>query len=202
MNELGEDMPFLSGTVFVMVLLLTSPWPAAEQTGGAANRSPEVFSGTAATKNAHGAVSGTLVVTLRRVTPEFDRKVVETALKEGGYPRFLQAIRNAPQVGNVVLAGGKPHAIRYARERMDSGYRILVLVTDRPIYFVGGAQPGATPRQGFEVSVIELRIDPEGAGGGSLAAAARVRPDGDGGVLLDDYAEELITLSGITRKAS
>jgi len=29
-----------------------------------------------------------------------------------------------------------------------------------------------------------------------------VRPDGDGGVLLDDYNEQLITLTNITRKAS
>ena len=35
-----------------------------------------------------------------------------------------------------------------------------------------------------------------------MAAAARVRPDGDGGVLLDDYAEELIELTNITRKPS
>ena len=81
---------------------------------------PEVFTGTAQVKNATGAVSGTLEVRLRRVTPEFDRKAVETALKEGGYPRFLTAIRNAPEVGQLVLGGGEPFAIRYARERIDA----------------------------------------------------------------------------------
>ena len=35
-----------------------------------------------------------------------------------------------------------------------------------------------------------------------MAAAARVRPDGDGGVLLDDYAEEPIELTNVTRKPS
>ena len=48
-----------------------------------------MFTGTAQAKNAKGAVSGTLEVRLRRVTPEFESKAVETALKEGGYPRFL-----------------------------------------------------------------------------------------------------------------
>ena len=59
--------------------------------GAQAANQPEVFTGTAQAKNATGAVSGTLEVRLRRVTPEFDKKAVETALKEGGYPRFLTA---------------------------------------------------------------------------------------------------------------
>ena len=71
-------------------------------------------------KNATGAVSGTLEVRLRRITPDFDRKSVETALSEGGYPRFVTALRNAPEVGQVVLGGGKPYAIRYARERVEA----------------------------------------------------------------------------------
>jgi hypothetical protein len=50
--------------------------------------------------------------------------------------------------------------------------------------------------------VIEIRIDGKGVGTGSMAAAARVRPDGDGGVLLDDFAEQLITITDIARKPS
>ena len=33
-----------------------------------------------------------------------------------------------------------------------------------------------------------------------MAAAARVRPDGDGGVLLDDYAEEPVAVINVTRR--
>ena len=194
--------PQLLRATLLVVLVLGVSVPMAGQAGPPAVSTPEVFTGKAEAKNANAAVSGTLVVRLRRLTPEFDRKSVETALKEGGYPRFLTAIRQAPNVGEVTLAGGKPFAIRYARERVDSGYRILVLVTDYPMYFVGGGQTGATPRIGYEVAVIELRIDPGGSGTGSMAGAARVRPNGDGGVLLDDYADALITLSGITRKPS
>ena len=192
----------LSATPLVIVLLLGAPALLFGQSGAAAVGAPEVFTGTAQAKSANATASGTLVVRLRRVTPEFDRKSVETALKEGGYPRFLTAIRNAPEVGQVVLAGGKPYAIRYARERADAGGRVIVLVTDKPIYFVGGGRADAVPRTGFEVAVIELRMNANGAGTGSMAGAARVRPDGDGGVLLDDYADELIALSGITRKPS
>jgi hypothetical protein len=184
-------------TTLVIVLLLGAPaWLSAQ--------APEVFTGTAQIKNATGAVSGTLEVRLRRITPEFDRKAVESGLKLNGYGGFLTAIRNAPEVGQLVLGGGQPYSIRYARERVDAGVRTLILVTDKPVYFVGGgrADVPAASRKGFEVAVVEIKVDTKGAGTGSMAAAARVRPDGDGGVLLDDYAESLITLTGITRKPS
>jgi hypothetical protein len=181
------------------VMLAVPAWTRAQ-----AAHQPEVFTGTAQIKNATGAISGTLEVRLRRVTPEFDRNAVETALKQGGYPQFLIAIRGAPEVGQLVLGGGAPFAIRYARERIDADGRRLVLVTDKPVFFVGGARADANlaARKGYEVAVIELRVDSKGAGTGSMAAAARVRPDGDGGVLLDDFAENLIALSGIARKPS
>jgi len=186
--------------MLMIVLLLGVPaWAGAQ-----AASQPEMFTGTAQVKNATGAVSGRLEVRLRRVTPEFDRKAVDTALKEGGYPRFLIAIRTAPEVGQLVLGGGAPFSIRYARERVDATGRRLILVTDKPVYFVGGGRAGAdvTARKGFEVAVIEILIDGKGAASGSLAAAARVRPDGDGGAVLDDFAEQLITITNIARKPS
>ena len=191
-----------TATLLVVFLLLGAPARLGAQVIVPSPGAPEAFAGTAHAKNATGEASGTLQVELRRLTPDFDRKSVETALKEGGYPRFLTAIRNAPQVGQVVLAGGQPYAIRYARERNDAGARVIVLVTDRPIYFVGGgrADADAVSRKGYEVAVIQIRMPSSGPGSGSMAAAARVRPDGDGGVLLDDFAEALITLTGITRK--
>ena len=187
----------IASALITVLLLSVPPWIGAQ----AANQ-PEVLTGTAQAKNASGAVSGTLEVRLRRVTPEFDKKAVETALKEGGYPRFLTALRNAPEVGQLVLAGGAPIPIRYARERVDAKGRHLIIVTDKPAYFIGGGRAESASRKGFEVSFVEIQLDPKGAGTGSMAGAARVRPDGDGGVLLDDYAEVLITLANVTRKAS
>jgi hypothetical protein len=192
----------LNATLLVMVLLAGSHALVPAQTKASAAGSPQIYTGTAEAKNENGAVSGKLVVTLRRLTPEFDRQSVETSLKEGGYPRFLTAIRKAPQVGEVVLAGSKPYRIRYARERVDGGNRVLLLVTEKPIYYLGGAKADEANRAGFWVGVIEIRIDASGTGSGSMAAAARVRPDGAGGVILDDFADELIKLTAITRKSS
>ena len=190
-----------TATILITALLVGVPiWVGAQ---AARPNTPEIFSATAEAKNAKGAVSGTLEVRLNRYTPEFDRKTVEAALKEGGYPRFLLALRNAPEVGQLVLGGGEPFAIRYAREKVEAGGRTIVLVTDKPVYFIGGGRSGSTkPRAGYEIAVLQIQLDGKGQGSGTMAAAARVRPDGDGGVLLDDYAEEPIALTKLTRKSS
>ena len=190
-----------TATILITALLLGVPiWVGAQ---AARPNTPEIFSATAEAKNAKGAVSGALEVRLNRYTPDFDRKTVEAALKEGGYPRFLLALRNAPEGGQLVLGGGEPFSIRYAREKVEAGGRTIVLVTDTPVYFIGGARNASTkPRAGYEIAVLQIQLDGEGQGSGTMAAAARVRPDGDGGVLLDNYAEEPIALTKLTRKSS
>jgi hypothetical protein len=70
-----------------------------------------------------------------------------------------------------------------------------VLVTDRPIFFVGGGAPDAKAKDGYELGVIELEVDAQGNGRGTMAAAARVKPGPDGGVILDDYATAPIRLT-------
>jgi hypothetical protein len=186
----------------MIVLLLGAPAWVAAQTARPATGAPEVFSATAQAKNASGAVSGTFEARISRYTPDFDRTTVETALRLGGYPRFLTTLRNAPQVGELVLGGGQPYTIRYAREKVEGAGRTIVIVTDRPVFFLGGARADAKPRAGYEVAVVQIQLDGTGRGKGTMAAAARVRPDGDGGVLLDDYAEEPVTLTDVTRKPS
>jgi hypothetical protein len=188
-----------TATTLITVLLLAPTWLGAQDTRPATT-TPEVFTATAQAKNATGAVSGTLEALVSRYTPDFDRKVVEEALRLGGYPRFVTAIRNAPDVGQLVLGGGQPYTIRYARETNEGGGRTIVLVTDRPVLFLGSAKADAKPRAGYEVALVRIQVDGTGRGKGTMAAAARVRPDGNGGVLLDDYAEQPIELANVTRK--
>ena len=191
-----------AATILLTVLCLgNSDWAAA-QAANPTTGAPETFNATAEVKNATGAISGTLEVRITRYTPEFDRTTVESALRQGGYPAFLTSLRQAPEVGQLVLGGGEPETIRYAREQVEGESRTIVLVTDKPVLFLGGARAESKPRAGYEVAVIRLQVDKTGRGTGTLAAAARVRPAGGGGVILDDYAERPIDLTGVTRKSS
>ena len=48
--------------------------------------------------------------------------------------------------------------------------------------------------------MIQLKVDGARDGAGTMAAAARVKPGGETGVQIDDYAETPITLVKVTRK--
>jgi hypothetical protein len=47
---------------------------------------------------------------------------------------------------------------------------------------------------------VQLTVDEFGLGTGTMAAAAKVKPDGQGGVVLEDYAEEPIKLTYVHRE--
>jgi hypothetical protein len=161
---------------------------------------PETFSARAQAENSAGAaVSAPILIHVERFTPDFDRAAVQEALRVGGYPGFLTALRKAPNVGYVEL-GGRKTMIRWARQAPSDTGRTIVVVTERPVAFIGG-QADAKPRAGYEVAVIQLKVDGQGNGAGTMAAAARVRPGGETGVQIDDYAAEApITLMKVTRK--
>jgi hypothetical protein len=123
------------------------------------------------------------------------------AMTQGGYPGFLLAMRKAPAVGFVEIGDVKV-ALRWAREQTtEKKGRTISLVTERPVYFIGGGKADAKPRAGFELAVVQLNVDEFGLGSGTMAAAARVKKDPDGtGVVIEDYAEEPIKLTFVHRE--
>jgi hypothetical protein len=160
---------------------------------------PETFSARAQAENKAGAaVSAPILIHVERYTPDFDRTTVEEALRVNGYLGFVPALRKAPQVGYVEL-NGRQVTIRYARQVPSDKGRTLVVVTDKPVAFIGGG-PDAKSRAGYEVAVIQLKVDGQGGGTGTMAAAARVKPGGETGVQIDDYAEAPIALVTVTRR--
>ena len=179
----------------LVVLSIVSGW--AFQRVGA----PETFvANLNVTGGSGGAGAATIEIDVQRYTPAAERDAVVGALKQGGYPGFLTALRKAPQVGTVSFADRK-WPIRWAREQPGAKYtRSIVVVTDQPIFFVGGGRVDAKPREGYEVAVIQIEVDDVGMGRGTMTAAARVKPGGESGVQIDDYAEKPIRLVTVTRK--
>jgi hypothetical protein len=71
-------------------------------------------------------------------------------------------------------------------------------VADQPILFLGAGVPGAKPREGYDFAVIDLEIDDKGHGSGTLSPAAKVTVK-EGAFVVEDYAAELVRLTGITK---
>jgi hypothetical protein len=161
---------------------------------------PETFSAKARVENSAGAaIESPIQVHIERYTPDFDRTAVENGLKHNGYNGFLTALRKAPDVGYVDLNGQKT-LIRWARQTPEGSGRTIVVITEKPVYFIGGALANAKPRTGYEVALLKLQVDAKGSGAGTMAAAARVKPGGETGVQIDSYAETPVNLSSVTRQ--
>jgi hypothetical protein len=143
---------------------------------------------------ASGVTTITSKVTIKvvRVMDDAPRTRVSDALKFGGYPNFVKALRPLPPLGSIETQSAKT-PIRYVREDQDGASSRLVLVADAPLFFLG--KPSKS-KAGYELTVVDLRLDGQGKVTGQMAGAARVKPSPDGGVLLDDYADALIQLEG------
>jgi hypothetical protein len=186
----------VSSLVVIGVAVLSAATGVAQTSGNSG--APETFSASVQIKTASGPISATIQIRIRRYTPDFDRTALEDALQHGGYASFVTALRRVPEVGTVAAGDGQ-FTIRLARERKTDKGRTIVVVTDKPVFFVGGARPDAKPRAGYETALIQLEVDDAGIGTGMMAAAARVKPGGEAGVRIDNYAEEPLALK-VTRQ--
>jgi len=159
----------------------------------AADDYPITVSVDAQAKSGVTTVTSKLTIHVDRMMNETGRTKVTDALKYGGYQNFMNALRPLPPVGTIETQSKKVQ-IRYTREQREGEARRLVLVADQPLFFFG-ADP-AKSRTGYALTLVELHIDAKGGVLGTLSGAARVKPAGDGGVVLDDYAEAPVELKG------
>jgi len=179
----------LRSLVLACVLLIAL---SARHSLDAAAEYPLTLTVSAQAKNATTTVTSTFTIHVTRAMSEASRKRVTDALQHGGYGNFVPALRALPVLGTVSVEKREVQ-LRYVREQPDGkGYR-LTLVADRPLFFFG-ADP-AKARAGYELTIVDLRVDEQGAGTGTMAGAARVKPTPDGGVVLDDYAEAPVELT-------
>jgi hypothetical protein len=159
---------------------------------------PETFTANAQALGKDAGAAAQVTIQIDQYTSDEDRATIQEALRVGGFPGFLPALRSAPQVGYVEMNGRKV-AVRWARQQPTDKGRTITIVTESPLAFVGGAAVDAKPRKGYEVAVIQLEVDQIGLGTGSMAAAARVRPGGPTGVQIDDYAETPVKLATVRK---
>ena len=179
-------------------VMLTSPLVRSQAPAPApAPAAPETYTATLQVKG-QATASTTVRIDLQRYSADRDREPVEKGLKFGGYPAFLAALRKARKVGTVSTSE-KTWTIRWASAKPTPGGRKIVLITDQPMYFLGGGATDAKPRAGYEVGVIQMEVDAAGNGTGSVAAAARVKP-GEDGVVIDDYGDQRIEITKIVRE--
>ena len=185
MSVLSASVP---AVLLAAALAMPQPRPATSETFDM------VGTVTPTRTGATGAITVPMTVSLDRYSPEYERTKMTDALKYSGYPGFLNALRASSQVGTLEVAG-ETFKIRWARELPNDTGRVVSLVTDQPVAFIGSTRRGAKPTAGYEVAVIQLTLDKTGHGTGEMAAAARVKPGGETGVRIDSYTDKPVALT-------
>ena len=185
--------------VVAFVLSASGGVPPAQ---GSRNTAPESFRANAQANSASGGAAAAMTFQVDAYTSDATRKTLLDALASGGSAAFVEALKKEKAVG-YLQAGDRKVTIRYARaEAAGKDGRRVVLVTDAPVYFVGGGALDAKPTAGFDVAVVEFEVDSVGLGSGTMAAGARVKPGGPTGVQVDDYSGKPIKLTTVTRNTS
>jgi hypothetical protein len=140
-----------------------------------------------------GVTTITSVITIRldRVMEASQRTKVLDGLKYNGYQGFMNALRPLPPIGSIETEKQRVD-VRYAWESTTDKGRRLVIVADKPLFFLAGS--GST-RTGYELTVVDLLFDDRGAATGTMAGAARVKPGPDGAIVLGDYADIPVQLT-------
>jgi len=113
-------------------------------------------------------------IRITRWTPDDENERLLGILRKDGQDAFLRELVDVDPVGSI----GTPVSLRYdffyAREgRTDDGGRRIMLISDRPMQMWERMQ--AAPSRDYPFTVLELRLDKEGKGTGTLAQLVQLR---------------------------
>jgi hypothetical protein len=134
---------------------------------------------------------------ITRWTSEDENARLLNILRKDGQDAFLRALVDVKSVGWIAT----PTSLRYdffyshATSTKDGGRRIL-LITDRPMQMWERIE--ASPTRDYPFTVVELRLDKNGMGSGTLAQLVQLQLSGD--VLgIENFASGPMKLNEVKR---
>jgi hypothetical protein len=181
------------GAIVLAGSVLMTPLVLRGQTGA------EVFTATASVKTATGgAASAPLTITIDRKMSQAEAESLVAAFKTGGAAALRKGLVGIAPTGTVRLGEGAVTPTRVTIERTTGEGRLLTILTDRPLMFLGAGAPGAKAKEGYDFAVIDIVVDGKGSGSGTLAPAAKLRVN-QGSLVVDDYGAEGVQLTTVRK---
>jgi hypothetical protein len=138
-----------------------------------------------------------VVIRIRRWTGQDEHVQLMRILEQKGNDEFVRALQDAKSVGSIGRPQDLPYDLRYARQEvLPEGGRRIVLMTDRPMSAWERLSGGRT--RDYSVAWIDIKLDGEGRGEGTMSVATRLKLIGD--VLgIEDLANQPAKLSEIKK---
>jgi hypothetical protein len=159
----------------------------------------ETFTAKASVKSAaEAAAKAPVTIVVSRKMSQKEADGFTAAFKNGGVSALRKALSGVPTTGSIKLGGGKATPTRMTLERTTEKGRLLTMVTDQPILFLGAGVPGAKPKEGYDFAIIDLEVGADGSGAGTLSPAAKITVK-QGAFVVDDYAGELVRLTDVKK---
>jgi hypothetical protein len=182
-----------------MVGVVAGAMAGASVPAASAQSTPETFTGTATIKTAGAAAaSAPITIVVSRKLSQSEADSLTSAFKTGGAPALRKALAAVAPTGTVRLGQGEPTSTRLTIERPTDKGRLLTIVTEQPLLFLGAGMPKAKSKEGYEFGIIDIEVDAAGSGSGTLAPAAKVSVR-QGAFVVDDYAAEVVQLVGVKK---
>jgi hypothetical protein len=168
---------------------------------GRAQTGPETFTATATVKTGGGATATAPVrIVIERVMPQAEADKYAAAFRKGGAAELRKALAGVKPTGSVTIGTQPSTPTRITFERRTDKGRLITIVTDTPILFLGAGAPGAKPKEGYDFAVIDLEVSDQGRGSGVISPAAKIGLK-DTLFIVSDYSNELVQLKDITKVA-
>ena len=159
----------------------------------------ETFSATAAIKTAAGAqATAPVTITVTHKMSQAEADNFTGAFAKGGAAALRKALTGVAPTGSVQIGSGKATPTRLTLERPSDRGRMLTIVTDQPLMFVGAGMPNAKPKEGFDFGIIDIIVADNGTGSGTMSPAAKVTVK-QGVFVVDEYSGEMIRLTDVKK---
>jgi hypothetical protein len=177
-------------------LMLWSPGVPQAQS----NEEPEEFTTFAVNMGTHTVgTTATLIITVNRWSSQAERENLFTLLREKGMKGFLDAMQKLPRTGSLRTPQSVGYDLRLALQEpgKDGGRRVLI-ATDRPVSFYEATN--RPPSYEYPFTVIDMQLNPDGTGQGTMSVAAKFIPAGKT-VIVENYDTQPVRLNKVeTRK--
>jgi hypothetical protein len=157
---------------------------------------PEDFTAVAVPASNVVSDAGTVLMSLDRWSTTGEHLMLVRTLRDKGPSAVLDELRNMRPVGTIRTPDSPGYDLRYAHQtRAENGGRRIMLITDRPIEFWEACQ---RPRlvDDSPYTVIQMRIDAEGRGTGTISIATEIRAHGIS-IALEDLGSCRVMLTDI-----
>lgn len=158
----------------------------------------EEFNATAIVNDNLGSGAGRVIIRVERWSTENERGLLTRTLMQKGAAELLDVLQDQKSVGTIRTPDSLGYDLRYAhQEPTAEGGRQVVIATDRPISFWEAANQPRT--MDYPFTVIQMELDREGQGKGTLSYATKITARGDT-VELENFSTSPVMLTEIEAK--